>query len=832
MKPLNELEFVNRLDELAAFSDFFEKNEGSSSILLLVSPSGFGKTRLTNELKLHCSLKRTTFCYLDITPQGDVPTKKLHSGYYVQKFARQLSFMADESMSFAWPSIADYLNKRKSETLKEKNIKSLFSEFPSMNHLYKITADYSERFFSYGHFSPEEITDSDKSDCVNICVEYIEFITSKSNILLIIRESQNCDQYSLKVMLSIQKGNSLALLLEYTNSENKVNVEFEKILYEGISVAQPFWKHDLLRLDKDKLDYLVHQCIGKNIGSDDGFYLKWTGNIRSIVELGYQVSIGRSFSTQKHVENVISENNILKDHIRQLSILEQTILAISIVNIEPISIHIVSKIVESIFSSFNRDDVYSAILQLASVHGFINKSNFHIVVSNDSVIDSFNKTEQAHKICSIIEVKLRDYYSDMINRGCVNDPESPKAIRQLFRLCAKTKDLIGLLKASTSLAEEIKKTNDQSAYVEIIFEAIKKDTELYILNCSQIIEWTAELAYEICDWPRVAELCSTLPFKNNFIRSMLACSLQEIGRHDEALLIAREIHKYAADQNDNIVAWLIESMIEGCRGNIDYARVLLTKCISNKSYPASPLSGYAYRFFEITDDFPGCLEKMNKSIDVFSIHRLEKSKAYSQLPAAVLKARSGDIDGARKLHYEAMNVLENELQDKHILLNNFVAIELLSDDPDYNKCKDCLLKALRYVKDDYSELTIISNIGICYLGLGDYMSAVDYAEKAFFMLDHHDFADKDIYWPVCYNAGKIMELSNNHGKKGEILKYPLIHGRALRINKEYWDYRYGLSDVIDERYTFLAKSLFHPLYLSHWLIDLEGINLLRKGSLQ
>jgi tetratricopeptide (TPR) repeat protein len=288
---------------------------------------------------------------------------------------------------------------------------------------------------------------------------------------------------------------------------------------------------------------------------------------------------------------------------------------------------------------------------------------------------------------------------------------------------------------------------------------------------------------------------------------MRACALQEIGGHDEALALVLEIRKLAARPEERVAADLIEAIVVGCRGQHDAARRILSPIIRDPTGLNGPLAGYAYRFFEVFAEPDECLRMLKGSIEVFEKAGFRKSKAYSQLPTAVLIARTGDVDAARSLIAEARRTLEGEVRAQHIILNNAASIELIADAPDFSICKDVLSTALRYARDDYSELTILTNLGLAYWGLNELDAAVDCINKSFVILKDHDFAEIDIFWPVCFNAAQIFSAA-------------------------YWAYRYGETPIIDDRYKFLASRPRHPLYLSHWLIDVDGLNLLRQARPQ
>jgi tetratricopeptide (TPR) repeat protein len=308
---------------------------------------------------------------------------------------------------------------------------------------------------------------------------------------------------------------------------------------------------------------------------------------------------------------------------------------------------------------------------------------------------------------------------------------------------------------------------------------------------------------------------------------MRACALQETGGHDEALRLAADVRAKATQADHRLAADLIEALVTGCRGDHGRARGQLAAMIDDPEYAASPLIGYAYRFFEIVDGFIESLPRLMTSIEVFNRHGFAKSKAYSQLPAAMFRARIGDVAGAMDLINEAQALLAGEVRDQHMVLNNRAAVQLLADAPDFRGAIADLTFALRLARDDFTEITILSNLGLAHHGAGEAEAALDCAEKCMAILESHDFADTDIYWPVAFNAAVVFGAAGRNDRREAALRFPEERGRPRSDNQGYWAFRFGAADIVDDRYRFLAGRPWHPVYLSHWLIDLEGLNLLK-----
>lgn len=254
--------------------------------------------------------------------------------------------------------------------------------------------------------------------------------------------------------------------------------------------------------------------------------------------------------------------------------------------------------------------------------------------------------------------------------------------------------------------------------------------------------------------------------------------------------------------------------------------------IAEPEYEQSPLLGFAYRFYEVTEENDACIEKIQMSIAWFKRFGMEKSRAYSQAAAAVLLARTGDIAAARAMISSSSEILGEQICSYHLLLNNVAAVELLSSEPNFSRCVEVLVEALRYVRDDYCEVTVLTNLALAHCGAGHKEQAVECIDSALHILEDHDFASVDIYWQVCFNASQILEAAGQPWRAAQILRWPEGRAPAPVQNKPYWDYRYRRTANFPEPWRYLAERNFHPLYLSNWLIDLDGFNHLRPALLQ
>lgn len=832
MDSSEALEFVNRGAELAFLRRCLERSE-AAALVLIRGPAGFGKSRLTQQFSAKNADLGRAFCVVDPSIRGRTGSTGLHAGFFMQRCAEALDRAA--GAHGAWPSLGQFLKTKPWKSARTKSAIDIVSELPSFEHAYKIVFDYAARAFSFGRFAPKQLLISDQADAVAICTAYAEWILEQHRVVLIVREAHHIDLESLRTLLQLnQRGASPDLIIEYTTDNGQFEREHQKLLLRAAAGRGAVHVLDLVRLEQHHLEYLIKRNVRDDFQLTSDYYLSWNGNLGTIEELKFDTGLGRTLSDGADIGRVLGDlGAALSAHISELAPQERMILAIVLSHVEAIDRTAVLAVLAAIDPRTSQTGAAKALDALQTTHAFLSRSDGALRIQNETIALALQDAIQMKAPVALAEKHLRDHYGRILDSGEFQGSGLAGAVRQYFRLCARTKDALGLAKATERLSDEIRGAQDQAIYVDIVASAIEADPELYAADHDALIDWAAALAYDTCDWPRAAALLSLKRRQDPFTALLRACALQEIGGHDEALQLAASVGGDANATDEEILASeLLDALIVGCRGAHEDAKAKLLRLIEDPRFQPSPLLGYAYRFFEVVDGFIEALPRLETSIACFREHGFKKSMAYSQLPAAMFLARSGDIGGARALISEAQTILAGEVRDQHMILNNGAAVELLADQPDFERCRDQLAFALRLARDDFTELTILTNLGLAYHGAGEVDAAADCAHKCMAILEAHDFADTDIYWPVCFNASLLFTAAGDDERSRQALAFPSERGKPRADNQDYWAYRFRESDSVGDRYRFLASRPRHPVYLSHWLIDLEGLSLLKRAQPQ
>ncbi len=837
MSTSAEPEFINRDQEIDfLLRSLLRVDEPAPALLVIRGPSGWGKSRLTEQLVTRCrtEIPRLLFCVLEPEAQVHADTSRLHDGFFLQRCAEQLSRMA-ESKTASWPTFSEFLDARRWQTLKSKKKEDWISDMPGFKSAYKIALDYAFRAFSLGTYAPGRILAAESKEAVAICTEYAESVLIGHRVALVIRETQHCDIQSMRTFLEWgQTSTDLDIILEYTTQRDfQFDAAHRKLLTRAAGKKHNFKFWNLEPLGGGHLEQVIRSCIDSSFSITPEAYESWDGNLHSLLEIQFQVSIGHHIVSPLQIEQALGNlPSMLSAHLDRLPSLQRLLLATCLAHVESIQEDMLQQAVQAIVPTASALQIKKALIDLTETHRFLNQREGAYRIHVEAVIDALHGLASFRSVLAIAEKALRDLYCRQVFDANWTVSGMSIAVRQVFRLCARTHDAVGMLRAANVLSKDIARAQDRSLYAEIVASAVSANSALYGDDQDRLLLWAASLAYDVGNFEISESLLAAITSPDEASDLMRACALQECGRHDQALQIAMRLRATSVSSEVRLAAELIEALIAGCRGEFDRARDMLARVIAEPAYEQSPLLGFAYRFYEVTEENDACIEKIQTSIAWFKRFGMEKSRAYSQAAAAVLLARTGDIAAARAMISSASEILGEQVRSHHLLLNNVAAVELLSSEPNFSRCVEVLVEALRYVRDDYCEVTVLTNLALAHCGAGHKEQAVECIDSALHILEDHDFASVDIYWQVCFNAAQVLEAAGQPGRSAQILRWPEGRAPAPVQNKPYWDYRYRRTTNFPESWRYLAERSFHPLYLSNWLIDLDGFNHLRPALLQ
>ncbi len=179
---------------------------------------------------------------------------------------------------------------------------------------------------------------------------------------------------------------------------------------------------------------------------------------------------------------------------------------------------------------------------------------------------------------------------------------------------------------------------------------------------------------------------------------------------------------------------------------------------------------------------------------------------------------------------EAQARLGGSLRNEHIILNNRAFVLMLAPQPDFAACTTLLRCALRSSRNDFADLSILSNLAIALWKSGQLSAALDCVRRAEFILDAPEFAERDIFWTACFNLANVLDAAGEVAAAAAMRSRPRSSGWSDRSFDRYWAVKYGEGYTGATELPFMVDLDYHPCAISHWQLDYEALEALTAGS--
>jgi hypothetical protein len=820
-----DIEFVNRTAELHALRARIPPEARKATLTFLRSPSGYGKTRLTDRLVESVLNDAPTYVIVDPAIRSKSRSDRIYGWFFVQR-AAELTAIKNPPKRRAFRTFSQFVRRTRQTRINWLHRYEDLKEAASLSKMAKFIINLVENSLNLGRYRPDTLLEDDSPFATQIAQDYVRALANYRPTVFIVRECQNIDPESLRFFLSVGEETShSAVIFEYTSTENKFLPEHQKIIFDTVAAKDDIIIFDLLRLDIEEFRLLLRKYAPTDQYIEAAVELSWDGNLRIIKELKYRLMIGHTLGGPDPV--LLPET--MQQNVDVLSKRQKLILAIVAGNVEAVGHDCLISVLRRIDPIIGVIEVDSELRTLVSTTRYLQIEGSRIALADEDLLDALMASVRMVPMLRIAETTLRDYYLDVVKGAAFVSMPLQSVFRQAIALCARTGDIVALRGLIRSLDSAILQAYDQTLYVNMVADAVLGRDDLSENEQRELVGWASAAAYEVGDFPTAVSLLERLRVPTPYDIALLACCYGEVNRHADALSLARNLAPQTEDLSSDaaVAARLVECASLFALGRKDEASAVHNKLRFDSACSTSRLFGFVLRYTEIIRDFPGCTEDMLKSAKVLRMEGFRKASAYSQLAAAMHLSYAGDTKTARRLVSNAESELAAQVRDRQILLNNYVVVELLSREPDVKTCLDRLNTALFTVRDDFSRLVLQNNRLICYRLLGDIAKATHCAEIIDQILEAPAFGNRDVFWTVCFNAWSFFVEVGNFERAEWFRSIP----RSLGINdwcyQQYWDVRFGQAKNAEPEFTFLLHHKYHPEYLSHWLIDLEGLAVLK-----
>jgi hypothetical protein len=816
-----QFEFVNRTAELEALLDSILQPRARGLVTFLKSPSGYGKSRLVDRLIERLPADGPTCVLVDPAIRSQSRSDRVYAWFFVQRAAEPGARIPVKGHR-PYRSFTEFVRKKKWRRLNWQDLYGHAKNISSLGDLVKLGIEFIENVFKRGRYSPKALLQEDSWLAAEMAEEYVRALLSYRPTLFVVRETQNIDPESLRFFLSVgAMESSCTVIFEYTTPDHKFSPEHQKIIFE--LVLGPFMSIlDLHKLSLPEFHYLLRKYAAKSVNVEALAELQWDGNLRIIRELKYHVMI-------RHVHDTTASLDLegtMQRNIADVPKERRLILALVATHVEPIEQQILVAVARRIDPLLSESVVLFELEQLLGSDGYIRMENSAIVLTDENLMTAIVSSRPMQALLKLTSIALRDYYLEIVNGDLFASVPLPSALRQAVALCAATGDIFALRTLISILDRSARRAHDQTLYVGIVAETVLTNVELAPAEREELVEWGAAAAYESGDFPTAVKLLEALPQRRAYHTAMLACCYTEINRHDSALALAESLER-TASEGVRLAAHLIKCLSLYALGRKGEAWAIHDKMRRDVSFAKHPLFGFVLRFSEVVEDFPVCCRDVWQSGTFFRRAGLPKSAAYSVLSGATHLAYLGKVKAAQQRVKEAERVLRLHVRDQSIVYNNAVVVELLSRGPNLPWCLERLTAALFTVGDDFSRLTLHTNCLICYALQMDVERADHVVEVMERILAAPGFGNRDIFVTVSFNVWRYC-IEAGHAERASYWKSIAMKvGLENTCYSNYWMVRFGLKKSAEPAFDFLLKQKYHPEYLSHWLIDLEGLKLLK-----
>lgn len=832
-RRLTQPSFVNRTSELEMLLAFLPPQMRSSKFIALRSPPGFGKSRLVDRVLSEIAADTVLVAVVDPHVRSSKKIDQAHDGYFLQLCAGEASRCVQQQ-SIKKPELSEFLRERRLQTVTEIKGRDVAKQGPTVRAAWTAVFDLFERATSRGDYSPDKILASDASHAVRICREYLSHVFDGLCSVVVLREAQHVDSESLKFFLNaVATFASLTVILEYTSRNNEFEPTHAKLISEHAEKGVEVVLHDLLKLGQHEADLLVNEITDGASPLEPEHLTDWDGNIRSLIEFRYRITLQTRVNSGSDIGNPFKRLEAQrKSELDQLSPREGFLLSVLAHHDGPLDRNMLVSLLYAQEPLATRASIEADIESIASSGRHIKLVGAEVTLRDDDVLDLINEAPVLRRYGPFSIKALRDYYVRAWRDGDFSALPRSRALRGAIVGCARTGDELTLRELLSEASSFVATAQSPSQYVELLSSTFEAFSPFSATARKYIADWAIEIAYGASDYLRAASLVESIPQseRSTFHELVHACSLQEIGRHPEARLIAERIDAAAIDAPTSLLAKLVLLLVEGAVGDEKRAEALFQGILTTPDFKDLPALGYAHRFGEMFYDFDICAYHLAESIRLFDAAQLVESASYSRISGAVHLARAGKIDEALTQFEQARIALASSIRDEHLIANNWAVLQMLRDVPDFAAVREALKAALFSVGDEFSELTILSNLVTAAVRTGDKDLVTSAVARMRAILDKPKFGEKGIYWDATHSAGDALRWLGRSDEVHDLNALRQSRCPARSVHSDYWLHRFDETLPASAKYRTMLRKPYHLSYLSHWTIDLDGLRALKRAQ--
>lgn len=788
IQELFEFPFVDRTYETELLNDFFEQKE--VNVLWINGKSGTGKSTFIKRIQSSNIKNKAYICF---SPNSE------NNACSLQQVVEELEKLSRNKFNlFIKKNYSSLFDITKQVTTAITSIMGV-----NLSWFFNLLFDTSNQFISY----KEE--HENLSKVVN---KYIESITKKKDICLIIDNFMYCDNASLDILLNIIKNintnKRVKIILITTTKPLSEKKEVQFFLTEGI-------KSKYIELKEfDKFEYFI-QILIHSFELDD--------NEISIVKDIFNICSGTPESLKLMIRNLFLNGSIIIDSDKQKAKFKQNAIHNYLIN----QIAVLGQDNQIDFNSFTTIDqiilqiilILEAVLpmeDLISCAKLVNKKLFgddlsYQIMERVLLLENIHIIKKEESRIAIYHDLLFYALSDYFKNSLITKQLSSIVLDYVVNLSDEHKNLALNYKAEYYIAKlsYLSRKNNWQSIVYEHFNAVFNRNEIF--EAKKGFDWLYNYLLEL---PANEQL------------TIVTC-YYECGEYNSALTIIKHIEEHGLMDLDNLLfdyyflKGKIENMLMQKINSVDSLKhaYRLSKTLDQKVLSLNMQQLVLMEIFGERNeaksifDFACELIKKNNHYTLMSCHLLrncmnfykhDDAKWYYDTATNIAVSYNSNVDIAFVLNNKSFvdlkngnieNAYEGFKRSKEILdstkihetsypLVNMALCKLF--EKQYDRAKELLLEALIWNHSPYINYVIKIHLANCYYHLDDRIAYERISNELYSVLLDENIIDGTIIRKISINLAILFINDNDIEKATKCLDFAKIY-----IEGTSSEYRYN-----------------------------------------
>jgi len=705
--------FINREFELHEFKHLLANNNTKNTAILLIAPSGRGKSAFSDKLGRILEDKTTV--------RVDFPADKMaeDSGtMLIVKIASKLNEIAHEEGS----------KLLKLETFSKENFLGA-ENYPAISRLIQVVGDSVIPLAGTVSVGVVELLKNRKKSQINtenlypreqfICYQYCIKNFETQKFLLVVSNIQYCDIKTIDFIRQIGKIKNVSVILEYTTyTLNKDNIESHKpnfILSNLEDSYNNVIKYPLRPLDWSHIRKIL-DSKGQNVdGIAMRFYENKNYNIREIIDYS-KLALLRTIPNNSFQEGSI-EISATTELLCELRFEAQLVAACISVHYSSVEIDVLLAMLHIKYPAIHQEinSILDILLKFDIITEKYNGTSKVVEISHDNLSEKIRKDIKLSKALILSCKGWQGHYEKILLDGDFYDIDKISVISRLIDFSI----LSGLKDNLIYLIQELKKyVNSGSFPNRIVSNLISLSTNrtnnsnkleryfqgeiLRIIFRTGLIRETREIANTLLKKSPTENLIEAIILhrEGSYMKSDELCNELLIN------VIVSDNPQYSCAK---IAIKLLQAVNARGKHEIKKGKRIYNSLLKDNSLKNVKEYGLILRQAAIFLGYQESLEHAQNSIIWFKKTTDKIELANSKLTYAMQLTRLGKLDQALKELDEADILLPKTSSDKEVIWNNRAVISIFKNEPS-NEVKYFLKQASMLTRDRYRYIVASSNL--------------------------------------------------------------------------------------------------------------------------